>query len=286
MKKRTFFCAAALFALSLQPLAALAMPDAGSAGSGAAVITGKVLETMNSGGYTYMNVAKQDGSTQWIAMPESTVEKGSEVNFYEGMSMKNFKSNTLNRTFDEVIFSAGIVSDKAASPHGTFHKSTEAKASVEAKVPAASNSFAAAVEAEKLKPAPATSPEMTATTSGGSVAAIVPFERLNVEKATGSNASTVGEIFTNAGKLNGKKVVVRGMVLKASAQIMGRNWVHIQDGTGDVMKNHHDLVVTTEDTVKPGTEVIVEGVLAASKDFGAGYKYDAIIENATVKPVE
>ncbi|MCK9176076.1 MAG: DNA-binding protein [Desulforhopalus sp.] len=280
MKKRTFFCAAALFALSLQPLNALAMPDAGKTGSGAAIVTGKVLETMNSGGYTYMNVAEENGSTQWIAIPESTVEKGSEVKFYEGLPMKNFKSSTLNRTFEEVIFSAGIVSDKAPSPHGTLHKSAEAKA------PAASSSFAAAVEAENQAPAPATTPAMTATTSGGSVAAIVPFERLNVAKATGSDARTVGEIFTGAAKLNGRKVVVRGIVRKVSPQIMGRNWVHIQDGTGDVMQNHHDLVVTTDDTVEAGTEVLVEGVLAADKDFGSGYTYDAIIENASVKAVK
>ncbi|MBM9520885.1 DNA-binding protein [Desulforhopalus vacuolatus] len=282
MKKRTFFCAAALFALSLQPLNALAMPDAGNAGGSNAVVTGTVLETMNSGGYTYMNVAEKDGRTEWVAIPESVVEKGSEVKFHEGMVMKNFKSNTLNRTFDEVIFSAGIVSDAATSPQGTFHKSAEAT-----KAPAAASSFEAAVEAENKAPAPATTPVvMTATTSGGSVAAIVPFERLSVQKATGSNASTVGDIFTNAAKLDGKDVVVRGIVRKVSPQIMGRNWVHIQDGTGDVMKNHHDLVVTTADTVTTGMEVVVEGVLAADKDFGAGYRYDAIVENASVTPVE
>ena len=65
---------------------------------------------------------------------------------------------------------------------------------------------------------------------------------------------------------------------------MGRNWIHLQDGTGDPMSNTHDLVVTTTETVENGKTITIEGVLAANKDFGAGYKYVAIVEDAkTVK---
>ena len=75
---------------------------------------------------------------------------------------------------------------------------------------------------------------------------------------------------------------MKGKVVKFSPSIMGRNWIHLQDGTGDPMKNSHDLVVTSEATVETGQVVVAEGTLAAEKDFGAGYKYDAIIEQATV----
>jgi hypothetical protein len=62
---------------------------------------------------------------------------------------------------------------------------------------------------------------------------------------------------------------------------MGVNWIHIQDGTGDSGAN--DLTVTTLDSAKIGDVVLVKGTAATDKDFGAGYKYDLIVEEATVK---
>ncbi|MBN4064027.1 hypothetical protein JYT56_00765 [bacterium AH-315-I07] len=61
---------------------------------------------------------------------------------------------------------------------------------------------------------------------------------------------------------------------------MGRNWVHLQDGTGDPEAGTHDLVLTTSEQIKVNTVLTMEGVLAANKDFGAGYKYVAIVEEA------
>ena len=78
----------------------------------------------------------------------------------------------------------------------------------------------------------------------------------------------------------GQKVRLQGKVVKFSASIMGRNWVHLQDGSGNPMNNTHDLVVTTQETVVKDQIVILEGVLAANKDFGAGYSYSAIVEEA------
>ena len=63
---------------------------------------------------------------------------------------------------------------------------------------------------------------------------------------------------------------------------MGKNWVHIQDGTGDPKGNTHDLVVTTQDDAAKGDIVTVSGVVAADKDFGAGYRYDVIVEDAKI----
>ncbi|MDH3360482.1 MAG: DNA-binding protein, partial [Desulfobulbaceae bacterium] len=64
--------------------------------------------------------------------------------------------------------------------------------------------------------------------------------------------------------------------------IMGKNWIHIQDGTGEPAKNTHDLVVTTMGEPATGDNVTIEGTLSADKDFGSGYHYDAIVEDATV----
>ena len=65
---------------------------------------------------------------------------------------------------------------------------------------------------------------------------------------------------------------------------MGRNWIHLQDGTGNPESNTHDLVVTTSQEPAADWDIItIEGVLAADKDFGSGYSYAAIIEEASIK---
>jgi hypothetical protein len=92
----------------------------------------------------------------------------------------------------------------------------------------------------------------------------------------------VEEIFGKAKRLAGKKVQVHGKVVKFSPMIMGKNWIHLQDGTGNPMQNSHDLVITTTETVEVDNIITIEGILAAEKDFGAGYKYAAIIEDASI----
>ena len=77
-----------------------------------------------------------------------------------------------------------------------------------------------------------------------------------------------------------KTVKLRGKVVKFVAQIMGTNWLHVQDGSGE--GGTADLTVTTDAMVKVGDVVEIEGPLTVNKDFGAGYKYAAIIEKATV----
>ena len=92
---------------------------------------------------------------------------------------------------------------------------------------------------------------------------------------------TVGDVYAGQDSLGGKEVAVRGKVVKFSAQIMGKNWVHVQDGTGQAGSN--DLTVTTADNAKVGDTVLVTGKITLKKDFGMGYKYDLIIEDGKVK---
>lgn len=109
-------------------------------------------------------------------------------------------------------------------------------------------------------------------------------EPIKVEKAKGADAYTVSETYEQAGKLDKKQVVVRGKVVKVSRGIMGKNWVHLRDGSGDPAKGTNDLVATTQDVPKVGDVVTAKGILYKDKDFGAGYKYRIIVEGATVKP--
>jgi hypothetical protein len=251
---------------SATPQTAQQQPEAGLAAPPAAVpVKGKVLETMDAAGYTYLNV-ETDAGTKWIAVNQTPVEVGEEITFMDGMVMQNFFSKTLDRTFPEIVFSSGLVG-KGAAP--------------QAMPPAGSGpaSFSQALTSE--------AGDAAATATGmitGSQKAIVPLGEIKVEKAPGENSFTVEEIFSKAAELNGQTVTVRGKVMKVSPRIMGRNWIHLQDGTGNPESNTHDLVVTTSQEPAADWDIItMEGVLAANKDFGSGYSYVVIIEEASVK---
>ena len=119
--------------------------------------------------------------------------------------------------------------------------------------------------------------------TGSNVAVPEPTEKIVVEKAKGENVYSIEECFAKSAKLNGKKVTVRGKVLKVSSGIMGNNWLHLQDGTGSATKKTNNLVVTSKESAKAGDTVTITGTLAKDKDFGSGYKYSVIVEQATVK---
>jgi len=108
-----------------------------------------------------------------------------------------------------------------------------------------------------------------------------PQSGINVEPAKGGK--TIAQIYADRSGLNGNKVTVSGKVVKISENIMNRHWIHIQDGTDS--NGNVDLTVTTDMPLdfKVGDVVTFSGVLAADKDFGAGYKYAAIIEGASWK---
>jgi hypothetical protein len=95
---------------------------------------------------------------------------------------------------------------------------------------------------------------------------------------TAPGAIKIADLVANMQKYNGKVVKVTGKCVKINPMIMGRNWLHIQDGSG----KNIDLTVTTNANVQLGAVVTLEGVFATGKDFGAGYKYDYIVENAVV----
>lgn len=64
---------------------------------------GKVVNTMDSAGYTYMEL-ENAGKRFWIASPTTKVKVGDQVRYVESMVMNNFVSKTLNRTFHKIIF--------------------------------------------------------------------------------------------------------------------------------------------------------------------------------------
>jgi len=208
-------------------------------------ISGKVVETMNASGYSYVCVEK-NGKKTWVAVPEMKVTVGTNMSFHPGAVMPNFTSKTLNRTFDSIVFSGG---------------------------PASGGGQGAASDVPGGDP-----------THVGSKANVSSLDKdIKVEKAAGTNAYTVGEVYAKRASLHAKQVAVKGKVVKFSQGIMGKNWVHIQDGSGNQQKGTHNLVATTLDTAAVGDIVTVTGTFAKDKDFGAGYLYKAIVEDAKVQ---
>lgn len=199
--------------------------------------TGTVIEATTSGPYTYINVDEK-GEKFWIAAPQTYVLEGKTITFEEDLWMPNFKSKSLDRTFDRILFVGGIY----------VHK-----------------------EGEKTAPKP--------TAKATPKKAVAP-------KAPAKDAGTftVKDIYAKKGKLNGNLITVKGKVVKVSKGIMGRDWVHIQDGTGSADNSDNNLVFRTNMGASPavGDEVTATGRLEADKDFGMGYFYSAIVEEATV----
>lgn len=107
-------------------------------------------------------------------------------------------------------------------------------------------------------------------------------ESISIQPVAGG--ITIAQLFDNRSDYEGEQVKIKGKVVKVNSGIMGRNWVHIQDGTGD--ENNYDLTVTTNDNAQVGQIVVVEGYVTLNKDFGSGYKYDIILENSKVSPTD
>lgn len=203
--------------------------------------SGKVVETMNAATYTYVLV---DTGTQklWAAAPKFQVKTGDSITIEEGMPMRNYHSQTLNRDFDLVYFTG--------------------------------RALVGGVQTSAANPAVTMPPGHPPTTGGAAPAAKIDLS--GIQKAEGGK--TIQEIFAAKAQIGGTQVKVRGKVVKYSPMIMGKNWIHLQDGTGTEGSN--DLTLTTAAEVKVGNTVVATGTIAIDKDFGHGYKYPVIMEDA------
>jgi hypothetical protein len=202
---------------------------------------GTVIETMDSGTYTYVLV--DTGSEQvWAAAPQFKVAVGDEVVVPTQMPMPDFKSKTMDRTFELLFFASNIpnvneVSAEEKKPHSHDGMPIPGMSKKEGpKEPAVGD----------IKPA----------------------------------GQTIGELYTKRDEFAGKDILVRGQVVKALEGIMGTNWLHVRDGSGEPGSN--DLTITTSAVFKKGDVVLVSGKLTLNRDFGMGYFYELIVEGATV----
>lgn len=224
-------------------------------------LSGKVLETMDGGGYTY--VLLQNGPEKvWVAIPLAKVKVGQQLSLLPGFEMGNFTSKGLNRKFDKIVFSAGFAGEKVKLSDSAVKMAHQGVpgAPVGSKAPQAQQ---ATKQAKQTKPA--------------------AKKNEKVAKAKGANAYTVSEIHAKKGKLEKKQVVVRGRVTKVAERIMKKNWIHIQDGTGSKGKKTDELVITSKQVPKEGDVVTATGTLYNNLDFGSGYRYKVLIQDANLK---
>lgn len=213
-------------------------------GNAESSFSGIVLETTNASRYTYVQI-NTGKETIWAAGPVFEVKVGDRVSVEGGMPAKNFKSKVLNRTFEDLYLAGSI----------TLAGSTNA-------LPAGGSMTL-----------PAGHPVVTG--KGGAMAsADMPV----IQKPDGGK--TVAEIWAGKTALAGKTVLIRAKIVKITPKVLGMNWLHLRDGSG--VDGSNDLVVTTKAEVHVGEVVTVKGTLNTDKDFGAGYKYDVILEDATV----
>lgn len=106
---------------------------------------------------------------------------------------------------------------------------------------------------------------------------------VKVQKASGPDARTVAEIVTKRAELKDKTILVRGKVVKYTPEVLGKNWIHLRDGSGSASDETNDVVVTTKDQTKVGDVVVVKGVVHIYRDLGAGYVYKVLVEEATLQ---
>ena len=210
----------------------------------AGMVRGTVLETMDSGGYTYV-LLETDKDTRWAATQQTAVEVGDIVQVSEGMAMADFTSKTLDRTFDVVYFTGALTNlSKVKMPEG--HPDT-------ALPPGHPGTESAA------------QPEAADTT-------VAPLE----------SGQDIASVYANKDSLADQQISLRGKVVKYNEGILGQNFIHIQDGSGSRASGDQDLTITSQDTTAVGETIVISGTVVLDKDFGAGYSYPVLLEDAAV----
>ncbi|HEY0858110.1 MAG TPA: nucleotide-binding protein [Albitalea sp.] len=126
-------------------------------------------------------------------------------------------------------------------------------------------------------------PRAAAPVGGKSTPAAAAGPAIQVDKAKSPDAKTVAEVVKGRTSLKDKGVTVRAKVVKVNRGIMGKNWLHLQDGSGSAADGTNDVIVTTKDMAALGDVVTVKGTVRTDVKLGSGYDYAVLIEEASVR---
>ena len=255
-----------MYGTSAQPQQHASVPEGADVQTNSGHVA-NVLETMDAAGYTYVKV-DEDGNVYWIAGPRSAVVVGSSISYIEQMVMKDFTSKSLNRTFDFLMFTTTIVPAGEAA-HGAVAGTQKAHDCEDCgngvKTTPVVQEQAAAVSTESSTQATPQAQEQA--------------EPINVAKAEGGYS--VEELYTKKAELKGQKITIKAKVVKVSKNIMGKDWVHLQDGTGAAGSTNDIIATGLNTTVKVGDVVTAQATLNTDVDLGYGYFFAVILEEST-----
>jgi hypothetical protein len=239
--------------------------------------------------YTYLRLAPTSTSASnevWAAVPTTDVRVGQLVTIVGAQRIEKFASATLKRTFESIYFGALEGPEaRAASNLPPGHPDLGAGAAVSSStLPPGHPDIAAGATAPRAQGSsalPATGIDPMAggphgsPTSGGND---VPVGK--VDKAPGPLGYTVADAVNQRSKLAGKRIRVRGVVVKSTSGVLGKTFLHLRDGSGNAAAGDHDLAITTEQSPTVGSTVQLEGTVVVDKDFGSGYSYRILLEDA------
>jgi hypothetical protein len=208
------------------------------------MVRGAVEETMDSGGYTYVLLETAEG-VRWMAAKQTEVKVGDVLQAGQGMPMTKFHSNSLDRTF-EVIYFVGSFQNLSAP------------------------ALSAVTPGDELPEGhPSVDVPDDADAPAADVAAFEPGQ-------------DIAAVYANRESLAGQQFSLRGKVVKYNDGILGWNFIHIQDGSGDATDGSNDLTVTSKAATAVGDTVVVTGTIILDKDFGAGYSFPVMMEDASI----
>ena len=206
----------------------------------------EVVEVVQGNNYTYIR-AKEELAEKWIAVSKQEIQPGTVYFYEEGLPMTNFHSKEIDRTFDIIYFVSTISTTPLIKSEGGMGN-MGAMGNAEAQQP-----HMGKVNNEKSN-------------------------SINLDKKEGE--ITVAQVFANKNDYAGKEIEIRGIVVKVNREVMDKNWIHIQDGSNE--NGNFDLTITSTGLAEVGDEITVKGKISLNKDFGYGYSYDVIMEDATI----
>jgi hypothetical protein len=223
-----------------------------------------VKEVLQASEYTYLH-SDENNNDIWLAVPSMQAKVG-ETYYYEGgIEMKKFESKDLKRVFESVILLEKLNTEPKSSAVVAADKPYTNSATQPAM---ADNSSAPATD--------------SGAGSGGAYTRKPPvIEKKEIKLAAAKGGITIAELYAKKDSYSGRTVKIRGEVTKYTPAVMGKNWIHLQDGTD--ANGKFDLAVTSDAEMKVGDMVTLEGKISLNKDLGYGYFFDVIMEEAAVR---
>lgn len=179
---------------------------------------------------------------KWLAVPKIQVKVGDIFYYKRGMEMADFKSTELDRTFKRIYFLSRLDKEPITHVNKSFHHSDSLFSS------------------QKIKS--------------------MLLDKLSKPIKPVKGSISISKLLKNMESYKGKKVKIKGQVTKFNSKVMSKNWIHLQDGSEH--NGVFDITFTTSSYVNIGDIITLEGIVSLDRNFGAGYIYKIIVENAVL----